>query len=68
MSSQTEDVILEAKRLGIDLSLVRENLLVSYDERARRHEDALVLAMQLKRAGETLRAQSQPPPPPSRRS
>lgn len=58
-----EDAIHEAERLGVDLSLVRENLLVSYEERARRHEDALVLALELQKAGEIFRAQPKPPSP-----
>lgn len=61
--NQTEDAIREAERMGIDLSLVRENLLVSYDERARRHEDALALAAEFQKIGEALRAKPQPSSP-----
>jgi hypothetical protein len=62
----TEDAIREAERIGFDLSLVRESLLLSYDERARRHEEALALALELQQAGAQLRAKSQPPAPTSR--
>jgi CMP-N-acetylneuraminic acid synthetase len=62
----TDDAIREAERFGFDLSLVRESLLVSYDERARRHEDALVFALELQKAGEKIRAQPQPTTPTSR--
>lgn len=57
--NQSAAAIREAERMGVDLSLVRENLLASYDERARRHEDALTLALELQKIGQALRAESQ---------
>lgn len=56
----TPEAIHRADAQGIDLGLLRENLLRSHDERARQHESALVFALELKRIGEVTRAQSKP--------
>ena len=55
-----ESPIYLAEKAGFDLSLVRESLRLTYDERAQRHEAALSLAMELQRIGQNQRAQSQP--------
>lgn len=41
----------EARRAGIDLSLLDCNLALSYEERALRHESALELVLALREAG-----------------
>jgi hypothetical protein len=55
-----ESPIQLAEEAGFDLSLVRESLRLTYDERAQRHEAALPLAMELQRIGQNQRAQSKP--------
>jgi hypothetical protein len=41
----------EARRAGIDLSLLDSNLALTYEERVLRHESALELVWALKEAG-----------------
>lgn len=47
-----------AEQAGIDLALSLDNLRLSYDERARRHQTALDLALALEEAGKALRERS----------
>ena len=44
-------VLEDARRAGIDLSLVDSKLALSYEERALRHESALELVLALREAG-----------------
>lgn len=46
--------ILEAIEYGIDITLLESCLDCSYQERLERHESALMLATELKKAGEQL--------------
>lgn len=55
-----ERILEEARRAGFDLSLIDESLALSYDERARQHQAALDLALELERAGRQLRERTQP--------
>ena len=56
MTRTSEEVIAEAVRAGIDLELIEHNLTLSPEERARQHDSALQLALELKRVGEEMRA------------
>ncbi|HMM58352.1 MAG TPA: hypothetical protein PKD77_12300 [Rudaea sp.] len=47
-----------ARRAGIDLALVEENLRLSFEERALQHQSALDLALEIERAGRQLRERS----------
>jgi hypothetical protein len=51
--------IEEAEAFGLDLSLNRESLRLSYEERAIRHQAALDLALEIERAGQKLRGEPQ---------
>jgi hypothetical protein len=50
----------EARRAGIDVSLIEVSLSYSYDKRAEQHQAALELALELERAGRELRGRTQP--------
>ena len=52
--------IEDAVRAGFDLSLVDESLRCSYEERARQHQTALDLALELEKIGQQLRDGTQP--------
>ena len=52
--------IEEAKRAGIDMSLIETSLGYSYDKRAIQHQAALELALELERIGRQLRGEAQP--------
>ncbi|HEY5756384.1 MAG TPA: hypothetical protein VIU34_11205 [Steroidobacter sp.] len=52
--------IEEAKRAGIDMSLIETSLGYSYDKRAEQHQAALELALELERIGRQLRGEAQP--------
>lgn len=52
--------IEEAKRVGIDMSLIETSLGYSYDKRAIQHQAALELALELERIGRQLRGEAQP--------
>lgn len=52
------DPIEEAERAGIDLSLVRENLRLTYTERFEQHQRALNLVLELQRAGRQIRGET----------
>lgn len=47
-----------ARRAGIDLHLIDENLRLSLEQRALQHQDALNLALEVERAGRQLRERS----------
>lgn len=51
----------EAERAGFDLSLIDDNLSLTYDQRAFQHQQALNLALEIERAGRDLRERSEPP-------
>ena len=44
-----------AERAGIDLGLVRDNLRLTHEQRVLQHQAALDLALEVERAGQTLR-------------
>lgn len=44
-----------AKRAGIDLGLIDDNLRLTYEQRALQHQDALDFALEVERAGQRLR-------------
>lgn len=52
--------IEEAKRAGIDMSLIETSLGYSYDKRVEQHQAALELALELERIGRQLRGEAQP--------
>lgn len=52
-AAEKNAAIEEARRAGIDLSLIASKLACSYEERALRHESALELVMALQEAGKT---------------
>lgn len=56
MTKTPEEIIAEAVQAGIDLEMVEHNLTLSPEERARQHDSALQLALELKRTGEEMRA------------
>ena len=47
-----------AKRAGIDLGLIDDNLRLTYEQRALQHQDALDFALEVERAGQRLRERS----------
>lgn len=53
------NAIEEAERAGFDISLIEESLRCSYEERARQHQAALELALELERIGQQLRVRTQ---------
>jgi hypothetical protein len=57
--SARPSAIQEAERAGFDLSLIDDNLSLSYDQRAIQHQQALSLALELERAGRELRERSE---------
>lgn len=56
MQKTAAEIIAEAVHAGIDLELVEHNLSLSPEERARQHDSALALALEMKRIGEEMRA------------
>ncbi len=48
-----------AERAGFDLSLIEENLRLTYEQRAQQHDSALELALQFESAGKKLRDAAQ---------
>lgn len=49
-----------AEAFGIDLSLGRENLRLTYTQRALQHQEALNLALAMEEAGRKLRERTEP--------
>jgi hypothetical protein len=54
--------IKAAERAGFDMSLVDESLRCSPEQRARQHQAALELALEMERAGQQLRDASKSSP------
>jgi hypothetical protein len=48
-----------AEAAGFDLSLIRESLALSYEQRAIQHQTALDLMLEMERAGQKLRDAAQ---------
>jgi len=48
--AQQKDALDRAERAGVDLSLLRDNLRLTPDERIARHQQALELVLQLRAA------------------
>jgi hypothetical protein len=53
-------VLEDAKKAGFDLSLTKEGLLRSYEERAAEHQAALELALEVEMIGRKQRESTQP--------
>lgn len=56
----TDEILAEARRAGIDLDLLDSNLALSYEDRVLRHASALELVCALREAGRK-NAESSPP-------
>ena len=54
MAHLPANAIEEARRAGIDIGLLEDNLRLSHEQRALQHQDALNLALALERAGRVL--------------
>jgi hypothetical protein len=50
------EIIAEAVQAGVDIEMVEYNLTLTPEQRARQHDGALQLALELKRLGEEMRA------------
>lgn len=50
-----QDPVVAAYLPGVDRTLLRENLKLTFEERARKHQNVLEMAMELRRAGKLLR-------------
>jgi hypothetical protein len=57
-----DPAIVAAERAGFDLNLIDCNLALSPEQRLLRHDAALELARELRKAGESFHAQSAPAP------
>jgi hypothetical protein len=55
--NQHDQAIEEARKAGFDLNLIDCNLALTPEERMLRHDSALELAQELRKAGERLHAQ-----------
>ena len=49
------DPVVEAYLPGVDRTLLRENLKLTYEQRARKHFQALQMVLELRRAGKAMR-------------
>ena len=49
------DPVVEAYMPGVDRTLLRENLKLTHEQRARKHQSALQMVMELRRAGKLIR-------------
>ena len=58
--------IEEAERAGFDLSLVDESLRLTHEERARQHDQALALVLELDQLRRERNAKSEPTTPEAR--
>jgi lipopolysaccharide biosynthesis protein len=56
-----------AEAAGFDLSLIRENLSLTYEQRALQHQAALDLMLEMERAGQRLRDTAQSSDPATQR-
>lgn len=48
------DPVVQAYKPGIDRTLLRENLKLTFEERALKHQRALQMVMELRRAGKSI--------------
>jgi hypothetical protein len=49
-------ILADAIQAGVDLEMLEHNLGLAPEERARQHDAALALVLELKQAGERMRA------------
>jgi hypothetical protein len=49
------DPVVEAYMPGVDRTLLRENLKLSFEQRARKHARALAMVLELRRAGKAIK-------------
>ncbi len=49
------DPVVEAYLPGVDRTLLRENLKLTFEQRARKHFGVLQMVMELRRAGKAIR-------------
>ena len=49
------DPVVEAYMPGVDRTLLRENLKLTFEQRARKHSSALQMVLELRRAGKAMR-------------
>lgn len=49
------DPVIEAYMPGVDRTLLRENLKLTFEERALKHQSALQMVLELRRAGQAMR-------------
>jgi hypothetical protein len=61
--SHQDNAIAEVEKAGFDLSLVNESLALSHTERAKQHDQALDLVLELERIREEPNAQFTTPAP-----
>ena len=54
-SKPYRDPVVEAYKPGVDRTLLRENLKLTFEQRARKHFGALQAVEELRRAGKKLR-------------
>lgn len=53
---EAAQILAEAIQAGVDLEMLEHNLALAPEERARQHDDALALVLEVKQAGERMRA------------
>jgi hypothetical protein len=61
-SKRYRDPVVEAYMPGVDRTLLRENLKLTFEGRARKHASALAMVLELRRAGRALRMNGQGQP------
>jgi hypothetical protein len=54
-SKRYRDPVVEVYMRDIDRTLLRENLKLTFEQRARKHQNALHMVMELRRAGKLMR-------------
>ena len=54
-SKRYRDPVVEAYKPGVDRTLLRENLKLTFEQRARKHQSALRMVEELRRAGKAIR-------------
>jgi hypothetical protein len=57
-SKPYRDPVVEAYMPGVDRTLLRENLKLTFEDRARKHSGALAMVLELRRAGKSIRERS----------
>jgi hypothetical protein len=63
VESKSNVALIEAEKAGFDLSLVEASLMVSHEERAKQHDQALSLVLEFDRIRQNRNEQSQPTTP-----